>query len=129
VPSDRASDLLRHLRSLAVRPGTAGVPDGRLLADFVQRRDEAAFTELVRRHGPMVLAVCRSILANAHVAEDAFQATFLLLARKAATIRKPMGRSPNPAGPALTRRAANRPAFRAFLQDGQHSSARRGTIK
>jgi hypothetical protein len=104
------------------------VPDGRFLADFVQRRDEAAFTELIRRHGPMVLSVCRSIPANAHDAEDAFQATFLLLA--AATIRKPMyGRSPNPAGPALTRRAANRPAFRAFLQDGQHSSARRGTIK
>jgi RNA polymerase sigma-70 factor (ECF subfamily) len=64
------------------------VPDALLLDRFVDQWDQAAFGDLVRRHGPMVLGVCRRILRDAHAAEDAFQATFLLLVRKAGSVRK-----------------------------------------
>ena len=61
--------------------------DGRLLADFVQHRRQEAFAELVRRHGPMVLAVCRSVLGEAQTAEDAAQSVFLTLAQKASGLQ------------------------------------------
>ncbi|VTR96685.1 regulatory subunit : Putative regulatory subunit (Fragment) OS=Gemmata sp. Wa1-1 PE=4 SV=1: Sigma70_r2: Sigma70_r4_2: LRR_6: LRR_6: LRR_6: LRR_6: LRR_6: LRR_6 [Gemmata massiliana] len=68
----------------------ATAPDGELVCRFVEARDEAAFTELVRRHGPMVLAACRRVLdPDVHTADDAFQATFLVLASRAAKISPP----------------------------------------
>jgi RNA polymerase sigma factor (sigma-70 family) len=79
--------VLRHLRQLLGRTVTASVTDGELLTRFIARREEAAFTVLMERHGAMVLAVCRRHLDH-HDAEDVFQATFLLLVRKAMSIRK-----------------------------------------
>jgi RNA polymerase sigma factor (sigma-70 family) len=70
--------VLAHLQQSG-----AGLSDGQLLARFVAVRDEDAFAALVRRHGPMVLGVCRRVLRDFHNAEDAFQGTFLVLARKA----------------------------------------------
>jgi RNA polymerase sigma factor (sigma-70 family) len=83
--SPRTGQLLRQLHRLAAGPEPA--PDAVLLGRFVRQRDEAAFAELARRHGPMVLAVCRRALGDEQGAEDACQATFLVLARKAAAVR------------------------------------------
>ena len=82
----RTSGILEHVRRAALAPDGAGPTDGKLLERYVARRDEAAFEGLVRRHGPMVLGVCRRVLGNVADAEDAFQATFLVLVRKAASI-------------------------------------------
>jgi RNA polymerase sigma factor (sigma-70 family) len=82
----QASLVVRHIRGLAGARETDLVTDGQLLESFAAGRDEAAFAELIRRHGPLVLGVCRRILHNAQDAEDAFQATFLQLARKAGSI-------------------------------------------
>src|SRR5437588_3722109 len=62
--------------------------DRELLQSFSSRHDSAAFEALLQRHGPMVLGVCRRLLRDSHAAEDAFQATFLVLVRKARSIRK-----------------------------------------
>src|SRR5262245_15534171 len=70
----------------AVRRRGGGLGDAELLESFLTRQDEAAFGALVRRHGPMVLGVCRWVLGHAQDAEDAFQATFLVLARKAGSL-------------------------------------------
>ena len=79
----RVSDTLRRLQAVDAHDS---IPDGDLLADFVRHRDPAAFEQLVRRHGSMVLGVCRRVLGDAHDADDAFQATFLVLARRAGAV-------------------------------------------
>jgi RNA polymerase sigma-70 factor (ECF subfamily) len=78
--------VISYLRMTLCAGTMAGAPDGELLEQFLAQRDEAAFAALLRRHGPMVWRVCRGLLAHPQDAEDAFQATFLILARKAAAI-------------------------------------------
>jgi DNA-directed RNA polymerase specialized sigma24 family protein len=80
--------VLQHIRGLVITQEAAGLADSDLLERFLTQRDEAAFEALVRRHGPMVMGVCRRILRNPEDAEDAFQATFLVLVRKAGSIAK-----------------------------------------
>jgi RNA polymerase sigma factor (sigma-70 family) len=79
--------VIRHLRRAALRQQGAGWTDAQLLASFIDHKDEVAFEAVVRRHGPMVFGVCRRVVGNHHDAEDAFQATFLVLARKASSVR------------------------------------------
>ena len=82
---------LRRVQTLFNIGAMGGLTDGQLLDRFTSGHDEAAelaFAALVERHGPMVLRVCQSVLRQRHDAEDAFQATFLILVRKAASIRK-----------------------------------------
>jgi RNA polymerase sigma factor (sigma-70 family) len=79
--------VIRYLETLSGCAGKTEQTDGDLLRTFLSRRDPLAFEGLVRRHGPMVLRVCRRTLGNVPDAEDALQATFLLLAQKALTIR------------------------------------------
>jgi RNA polymerase sigma factor (sigma-70 family) len=85
MATGQANLLLSYIRRLAAPP-TAQLSDRELLHRFAQERDETAFTALVRRHGPMVLNVARRVLHNDHDAEDVFQATFLVLLRKAPTL-------------------------------------------
>jgi RNA polymerase sigma factor (sigma-70 family) len=79
----------RDLSPRLLRLARAAESDADLLSKFVQTRDESAFAALVERHGPMVLGVCRRALVDVHAADDAFQATFLALARKADRLRNP----------------------------------------
>src|ERR1700760_483986 len=79
------STFVQQLRCLLNR-GATEATDESLLESFLKQRDETAFEALVRRHGPMVLGVCRRILGNVHDAEDAFQAAFLVLAQKARSV-------------------------------------------
>jgi RNA polymerase sigma factor (sigma-70 family) len=84
-----AGAFLHTVRALVAPPSTAVLTDRELLARFVTGGDEAAFTALVKRHGPMVLGLCRRILRCHSDMEDAFQATFLILVQKANSIGRP----------------------------------------
>jgi RNA polymerase sigma factor (sigma-70 family) len=79
---------LRRARLLSALPHSCENSDAELLERFIRMRDEASFAALVNRHGSLVLGVCRRVLRDSHAAEDAFQAVFLVLARKAESIRK-----------------------------------------
>jgi RNA polymerase sigma-70 factor (ECF subfamily) len=79
--------LVHHLRRLVTPPES--VADAVLLERYAETHEEHAFAALVARHGPMVLSVCQRIVAEPATAEDCFQATFLVLARKAGSLRRP----------------------------------------
>ena len=85
--------VLKDVQELFGSGTTGGLTDGELLGRFADRSDTdepvaAAFAALVERHGPMVLRVCRSILRDEHDAQDAMQATFLVLVRRAGDVRR-----------------------------------------
>ena len=105
----------RQLERLFGVGTVGGLSDAELLERFAAVDDEAAgaaFEAIVERHGPMVLRVCRMVLRDAHAAEDAFQATFLVLARRARTHRRA--------------RAAGQLALRRRRADGTQGADRRG---
>ena len=79
--------VFQQFRTLYGAGTAVGLDDGQLLERFVNRRDEAAFAALLARHGPLVPGACRRLLANPADVEDAFQATFLVLVRKAKSLR------------------------------------------
>ncbi len=87
------TSVVRQLGSLFEGGSAAGLSDRQLIERFIAGRDslaaEAAFAALVARHGPMVLGVCQQLLGDRHDAEDAFQAVFLVLARRARSVRDP----------------------------------------
>ncbi len=101
MASTSAGDLGRKLNRLFGAGSAVGLTDGELLERFAHRRDEAAeaaFESILARHGAMVLTVCRQVLGDAHAAEDAFQATFLIMLRRAGSLRV---RKPGSLGPWL----------------------------
>jgi RNA polymerase sigma factor (sigma-70 family) len=86
MAAGQTRELVQRLRGAVLRHDPGALTDGQLLEGYLARRDQAAFAALVRRHGPMVLGVCRRLLRQEQDAEDAFQATFLVLSRKAAAV-------------------------------------------
>jgi len=93
MPQTTLGDVIHYLRRVCAKQEARGLSDGKLLERFLATRDEAAFAALVHRHGPMVLGVCERVLRDPHAAEDGFQATFMVLVRRAASIgrRQPLG--------------------------------------
>ncbi|HJZ60124.1 MAG TPA: sigma-70 family RNA polymerase sigma factor, partial [Gemmataceae bacterium] len=87
MPTGPANRLLPALRRAVLGRQAAERSDGELVSAFVNKQDADSFAELVHRHGPMVLGVCRRVVGDPHTADDAFQAVFLVLARRAAAVR------------------------------------------
>jgi RNA polymerase sigma factor (sigma-70 family) len=102
--------VLRHIRQWVGVETRASLTDGQLLDEYVRRREEAAFAALVERHAPLVFGVCRRMLSQEADAEDAFQATFLVFARRASSIRRRQSL------PAWLHGVARRVALKARLQ-------------
>jgi RNA polymerase sigma-70 factor (ECF subfamily) len=89
MPDGQMHGVVEYIRGLVVAPDLAPLTDSELLERFRVQRDESAFEALVRRHGPMVLGLCRRILHDPQDAEDAFQAVFLVFVRKSGSIAEP----------------------------------------
>src|SRR5262245_30277302 len=87
MANGQLTNAMRHIRRMLGAPAGGELSDRQLLERFAASRDEDAFTTLVERYGPVVFGVCRRILANPADVDDAFQATFLVLARKARSIQ------------------------------------------
>ncbi|MCI0460569.1 MAG: sigma-70 family RNA polymerase sigma factor [Gemmataceae bacterium] len=123
MPAAQLEPVLHFLHAAARRTGQATLSDGQLLARFAAGGDQAAFAALVERHGRLVLGVCRRVLGDWHAAEDAFQATFLVLARKAGALA-----GCDPLGPWL-HGVARRTAAKARAQAARRRAreARAGT--
>jgi RNA polymerase sigma factor (sigma-70 family) len=114
--------VLDFVRSLVGTGQADCCDDASLLRRFAIQRDEAAFVALVQRHGPLVLSVCRQVLRDPHAAEDAFQVTFLVLARKAACIRSRESLA------AWLHRVAYRAALKAKIASARRQAHERETI-
>jgi DNA-directed RNA polymerase specialized sigma24 family protein len=92
MPTEPLSGVLGFLHTLGA-PTEAGHTDAELLRRFALQRDQAAFTALVQRHGPLVLGVCARVLTRQEEVEDAFQAIFIVLARKVGSLARPENRA------------------------------------
>ena len=120
MASDDWDQAVASIREMVLAHDAAGVTDSQLLKLFLTDHDEAAFEAIVRRHGPMVLGVCKRVLQNASDADDAFQATFLVLVRKATTLAQPELLGHWLYGVAYqTARAARNAANRRRAEEGQ----------
>ena len=110
---------LGHLQTL-YRVGVLGdLTDAQLLERYLANLDEGAeagFAALVERHGPMVLRVCRQVLGDPHDAEDAFQATFLVLARSAGSLRRRVSTTISSRSCAMTSRSPSTTEGKAFRE-------------
>ncbi|HTU18927.1 MAG TPA: sigma-70 family RNA polymerase sigma factor [Gemmataceae bacterium] len=115
--ADSVTHVFSQMQRWAVAAQTREVADVVLLERYLQRREEAAFAALVARHGAMVLRLCRRILGDVHAAEDASQATFLILARKARSLKQP------DALPAWLYGVARRVALKARSQSSSRAAA------
>jgi len=87
MANSKTTGVIHHLCRAVLLHDTPGMTDGQLLECFLSQRDDAAFAALVRRHGPMVWGVCHRVLPKYHDAEDAFQATFLVLVRRGGSVQ------------------------------------------
>ena len=88
VMSNPSTNLVEHLNRMLSAEALAVLADRELLQRFADSRDEAAFAMLLHRHGSLVRSVCRRIVSDVHLADDVFQATFVILSRKAGSLPK-----------------------------------------